>query len=106
MSYTEVKDATSDAVGSEEEGSVFDKTIESYLNLRTKAEELIVSSLRKSFPTNFKQYITKPQWTTIGDLPQSSMCSLSLHRLLLIFWTGPSFVAVTAELDQPLQVQQ
>ncbi|KAE8445591.1 hypothetical protein EG329_013224 [Mollisiaceae sp. DMI_Dod_QoI] len=87
MSYTEVKDATSDAVGSEEEGSVFDKTIESYLNLRTKAEELIVSSLRKSFPTNFKQYITKPQWTTIGDLPQSS----------------PSFVAVTAELDQPLQ---
>lgn len=72
MSYTEVKDATSDAVGSEEEGSVFDKTIETYQNLRSKAGELIISSLKKSFPTSFKQYLTKPQWTTIGDLPQSS----------------------------------
>ncbi|CZR64216.1 related to Rad50-interacting protein 1 [Phialocephala subalpina] len=87
MSYNEVRDATSDAVGSEEEGSLFDKTIESYLALRNKAEELIISSLRRSFPTNFKQYMSKPQWTTIGDLPQSS----------------PSFIAVTAELDQPLQ---
>jgi hypothetical protein len=84
MSYTEVKDATSDAVGSEEEGSVFDKTIETYNSLRSKAEELIISSLRRSFPVNFKQYISKPQWTTIGD-------------------SSPAFVAVTAELDQPLQ---
>lgn len=91
MSYSEVKDATSDAVGSEEEGSVFDKTIETYSSLRSKAEGLIISSLRKSFSANFKQYMSKPQWTTIGEVPQSSLLPFS-HLMTLSNMLFRSFV--------------
>jgi RAD50-interacting protein 1 len=71
MTYTEVKDVTSGAVGSEEEGSLFDVTIDNYERIRNKAESLIEQAIKYSFPTIFKQYLTKPQWTTIGDVPSS-----------------------------------
>ena len=73
MSYTEVKDVTSEAVGSEEEGSLFDVTIDGYERVRGRAESLIEQSIKYSLPTIFKQYLTKPQWTTIGDIPSSRL---------------------------------
>ncbi len=73
MSYTEVKDVTSSAVGLEEEGSLFDVTIDGYERIRDKAESLIEQTIRYSLPTIFKQYLAKPQWATIGDVPSSSM---------------------------------
>ena len=88
MTYTEVKDCTSEAVGSEEEGSVFDVTIKDFENLRSKAESLLTDAIRHKFPANFSQYISKPEWRTIDDAPLSSL----------------SLVTVTPELDQPLQV--
>jgi hypothetical protein len=75
MSYNEVKDCTSNAVGSEEEGSVFDHIIEIYTKLRQRSESLIIQAVKYSFPATFRQYITKPQWTTIGELPVSSKSS-------------------------------
>lgn len=71
MSYTEVKDCTSEAVGSQDEGSVFDVTIENYERLRNKAEKLLTQAISHASPTTFKQYLSKPQWTTIGDEPAS-----------------------------------
>ncbi|KAG4437008.1 hypothetical protein IFR05_007512 [Cadophora sp. M221] len=86
MSYNEVRDSTSDAMGSELEGAVFDKTIESFEKLRQMAESYITQAIKYSFPVSFKQYITKPQWCTIGDASSSSYPS-----------------ARTAELDVPLR---
>ncbi|CZT42701.1 related to Rad50-interacting protein 1 [Rhynchosporium secalis] len=86
MSYKEVRDSTSDAMGSESEGAVFDKTIESFEKLRETAEAYITQAIKYSFPVSFKQYITKPQWCTIGDASPSSYPS-----------------ARTAELDGPLR---
>jgi len=48
MSFDEVKDAISSAVGTEDTGSVFDETIENYRKLVQKSEELIVRTLRLS----------------------------------------------------------
>lgn len=104
MSYTEVKDVTSNAVGSEESGSLFDVTIENYERIMNKAESLLQEAVKYSFPTTFKQYLTKSQWTTIGELPSPgphsphySICHCNSHLVV-------TDIAVTAELDLPLQV--
>ncbi|KAL2072197.1 hypothetical protein VTL71DRAFT_11540 [Oculimacula yallundae] len=86
LSYKEVRDSTSDAVGSDSEGAVFDKTIETFEKLRETAETYITQAIKYSFPGSFRQYITKPQWCTIGDVSSSSQPS-----------------ARTAELDGPLR---
>ncbi|TVY16092.1 RAD50-interacting protein 1 [Lachnellula arida] len=85
MSYNEVRDCTSDAVGSTEEGSVFDVTIAAYQRLANRTESLITQAIKYALPNSFKAYLTKPEWTTVGEVPTS----LS--------------IAITAELDQPLQ---
>ena len=72
MTYAEVKDVTSDAVGSESEGSLFDVTINNYKSIQNKADNLIEQAIKYSFSTIFKQYLSKAQWTTIGDLPTPS----------------------------------
>ena len=72
MTYAEVKDVTSTAVGSESDGSLFDVTIANYVDIRDKAEAAMVHAVRSSFPVIFKQYIAKAQWTTIGDVPTPS----------------------------------
>ena len=72
MTYTEVKDCTSGAVGSEEEGAVFDVTINDYERLRDNAETLIINTLKYKFPVNFSQYLSKPMWQTIDDTPLPS----------------------------------
>jgi len=72
MTYTEVKDCTSEAVGSQDEGSVFDVTIKDFGNLKKKAEALIVNALKYKFPANFSQYLSKPEWQTIDSAPLSS----------------------------------
>jgi RAD50-interacting protein 1 len=72
MTYTEVKDCTSEAVGSQDEGSVFDVAINDFESLRNKAETLIINALKYKFPANFSQYLSKPEWQTIYDAPLSS----------------------------------
>lgn len=90
MTYNEVKDCTSGAVGSENEGSVFDVTIESYERVKKRAESLITQAISHAFPTQFREYLRKPQWTTVGDESTSG---------------SAAYLVVTAELDQPLQVR-
>jgi hypothetical protein len=85
MSFTEVKDSTSTAVGSEDEGSVFDVTIAGYSRLRSRAEDLLIGSLKHSFPVSLRYYLSKAQWTTVGD-------------------ENSTVTGVTPELDQPLRV--
>jgi RAD50-interacting protein 1 len=80
MTYTEVKDCTSEAVGSQDEGSVFDVAINDFESLRNKAEKLITSALKYKFPTDFSQYISKPAWQTVDDAPLSSKLSICFQR--------------------------
>lgn len=88
MTYTEVKESTSDAVGSEDDGSVFDVTIASFERLRNRAEALLVQAIKSPFPTTFRPYITKTQWwMTVGEAPLAD---------------EPQ--TITAELDHPLHI--
>lgn len=87
MTYATVKESTSTAVGSNAVGSVFDTTIEGFSRLQNRALDFLVQAPKSSFPQNFRQYLTTPQWTTVGDEVPNS------HTL-----------AITPELDLPLQV--
>lgn len=103
MTYAEVKDVTSTAVGSEDDGSLFDVTIANYVDIRDKAEAAIVQAIRSSFPVIFRQYINKAQWTTIGDVPTPSE-STGLKFPLPTNVNIVTDLAITAELDSPLRV--
>lgn len=87
MTYAVVKESTSTAVGSDTEGSVFDTTIEGFSRLQNRALDFLMQAPKYSFPQIFRQYLSTPQWTTVGDEVLSS------HAL-----------AITPELDLPLQV--
>ena len=87
MAYAAVRESTSTAVGSDAEGSVFDTTIAGFTRLQNRALDFLMQAPRSSFSQHFKQYLTTPQWTTVGDdLPNSHI------------------LAITPELDLPLQV--
>lgn len=87
MTYATVKESTSTAVGSDTEGSVFDTTIEGFSRLQKRALDFLMQAPKYGFPQNFRQYLSTPQWTTVGDeVPHSSV------------------LAITPELDLPLQV--
>jgi RAD50-interacting protein 1 len=90
MTYDHVKDRTSAAVGSEEDGGVlFDETISAY-NMRKKASQgFLVSALTDSHTKAFRPYLQRVQWTTIVD----DISTVDAYQL-----------AITAELDEPLRV--
>lgn len=90
MSYEEVKDRTSAAVGSEgDEGVLFDETIAAYSLRRKTAQDFLVNALADSHYKAFRAYSTRTQWTTISD---------SVPDI------DPSQLAVTPELDEPLRI--
>lgn len=62
MSYQDVKDSTSSAVGSDKDGAVFDETTEAYIRLRSEAERLITEDIVSSVPKLFRNYTQKPAW--------------------------------------------
>lgn len=106
MTYIEVKDATSTALGTEGEGgAMFDETITSYRTLRNKAERLIIQDIKSTYPASFRLYTTKPQWTTITDEPvvgTTAQWCLNIDEIADVLLVAD--LGVTAELDQPLQV--
>ncbi|KAK1498284.1 RINT-1 family protein [Colletotrichum tamarilloi] len=90
MSYEEVKDRTSAAVGSEaNDGVLFDETIAAYSLRRKTAQEFLVSALADSHYKAFRAYATRTHWTTISDSGSE---------------IDPSQLAVTPELDEPLRI--
>ncbi len=90
MSYDQVKDRTSSAVGSEEDGGVlFDETIGAYALRRKTAQEFLVSAAVDSQHKAFRPYLQRAQWTTINEDPSA---------------VDPYQLAITAELDEPVRV--
>jgi len=87
MSYDQVKDRTSSAVGTEEDsGALFDETIAAYSARRKRAEEFLSEALVDSHRKIFRAYLSRPQWTTIADDTDSYQ------------------LAITPELEEPLRV--
>ncbi len=90
MSYDQVRDRTSSAVGSEDDGGMlFDETIAAYSLRRKAAQEFLASAMTESHHKAFRPYLQRPQWTTIIEDPSA---------------IDPYQLAITAELDEPLRV--
>ena len=83
MSYADIKDRTSNLASGEEDGALFDETVNAYTNRRVAAEELLVSALADSHYKAFKSYMNKVQWTTVGDGSDIGMFPSSIFS---IFW--------------------
>lgn len=68
MSYDQVRDRTSAAVGSEDDGGVlFDETIAAYSQRRKRAQEFLSEALVESHRKAFKAYLHRPQWSTVAE---------------------------------------
>lgn len=67
MSYDDVKGRTSSSVGIEEDGGLFDETISAYSMRRKGAQDLLVRALDAAHSKALRGYVSRVQWTTIGD---------------------------------------
>lgn len=67
MSFDEVRDRTSSAMGESEDGGVFDEMITAYTHRRRAANDLLVSALAESHSKPFRSYGSRVQFTTVGD---------------------------------------
>lgn len=85
MSYEELKDRTSTAVGSDEEGGgLFDETIAAYSMRRKTAGDFLVSALVDSHNKAFRAYTSRKHWTPISqEEPAIGMLPLSLSRMFI-----------------------
>ena len=91
LSLEQVKDRTSNAVGSDsDDGGLFDETIAAYKLRRKAAADYLVSALVDSHSKAFKAYVDRAHWT-----PASDEAVIDTSQL-----------AITAELDEPLRVRQ
>lgn len=66
MTSEEVKGVTSSAVGSLDDGAVFDETSNAYKRLRLDAERLLIQDFKDNLPRWFKNYTSKPEWMIIS----------------------------------------
>lgn len=67
MSYDDVRGRTSSSVGVEEDGGLFDETIAAYSMRCKSAQELLVRALDAEHSKSLRSYVSRVQWTTIGD---------------------------------------
>ncbi|EFY89256.1 RINT-1 family protein [Metarhizium acridum CQMa 102] len=76
--------------GSSDSG-IFDETVSAYSSRRKAAEQLLVNALVDSHAKAFRAYVSKVQWTTVGDAAVLD---------------DPSQLSITPELDEPLRILQ
>lgn len=81
MSYEDVKNSTSASVGSDDDGGLFDETINAYEKRRDHAERLIIESVKYSLPAALRSYINKPNWLTV-DNSDNGNCTSPMRRLV------------------------
>ncbi|OAA49622.1 RINT-1 family protein [Metarhizium rileyi] len=72
-------------------GGIFDETVAAYSSRRKAAELLLVSTLANSHAKAFRAYVSKVQWTTVGEAA---------------ILDDPSHLSITPELDEPLRILQ
>lgn len=107
MTYDDVKGRTSSSVGVEEDGGLFDETISAYGMRRKGAQDLLVRALDTAHSKALRTYVTRVQWTTIGDsalLGKFRKFSTDNMRRLTCDAEDPSQLTISPELDQPLHI--
>lgn len=62
------------------ESGIFDETVSAYTSRRKAAEQLLVNALADSHAKAFRPYVSKVQWTTVGDAAILGM-STPFHSL-------------------------
>lgn len=68
MSLEQVKDRTSNAVGSDsDDGGMFDETIAAYRLRQKAAADYLVSALTYSHNKAFRAYLGRTHWTPTSD---------------------------------------
>lgn len=106
MSYDDVKDRTSAAVGQKrEDGALFDETAAAYSMRRKAAQELLVGALVESHNKAFRAYTTRVQWTTVGETAIVGKFAPVIGFITLSDITTDE-LAITPELDEPLRILQ
>lgn len=81
MSYDDVKDRTSTAVGQHsDQGALFDETVAAYVARRKAAQELLIGALVESHNKAFRSYSHRVEWTTVGEAAVLGMSLLSLPK--------------------------
>ncbi|CAI4220019.1 unnamed protein product [Parascedosporium putredinis] len=89
ISYEEVKDRTSSAIGSNTgDGGLFDETIAAYTLRRKAARDYIEAALVDSQNKAFRAYLSRTHWTPASED----------HAI------DPSQLTITAQLDEPLRI--
>lgn len=102
MSFDEVKDRTSSAMGESEDGGLFDEMVAAYSLRRKTAQEFLVTALADSHHKAFRAYGSHVQFTTIGD---SSTLGKSWPLIFARYGTNELLEdAISPELDEPLHV--
>ncbi|WZH46397.1 TIP-1 family-domain-containing protein [Fusarium acuminatum] len=106
MSYDDVKDRTSAAVGQKrEDGALFDETAAAYSMRRKAAQQLLVGALVESHNKAFRAYTTRVQWTTVGETAIVGKSAPVIGFTTLSDITTDE-LAITPELDEPLRILQ
>ncbi|KAF4986645.1 hypothetical protein FGRMN_10739 [Fusarium graminum] len=106
MSYDDVKDRTSAAVGQKhEDGALFDETATAYSMRRKAAQDLLVGALVESHNKAFRAYTTRVQWTTVGE---TAIVGKFVVQVVLGIPSNVATdeLAITPEFDEPLRILQ
>lgn len=104
MSFDEVKDRTSSAMGEAVDGGVFDEMITAYTNRRKAAHDLLVHALVDSHSKPFRHYGSRVHFTTVGDssvLGKIGLPSRTTSSLTLVL---DDAYTISPELDEPLHI--
>lgn len=71
MTNAAARDQISEAVGTDNDGAMFDETIVAYKKVREDAERLMIGAIRSQFPHVMRPYTQRPSWTTVDTDPDS-----------------------------------
>ena len=108
ISYQEVKDRTSSAVGSTtDDGGLFDETIAAYALRRKAALDFMEAALVDSHNKAFRAYLSRTHWTPASEDNTIGPCRGEIRRVMrgcANVLVDPSQLTITAQLDEPLRV--
>ncbi|PKS11227.1 hypothetical protein jhhlp_002988 [Lomentospora prolificans] len=108
ISYQEVKDRTSSAVGSTtDDGGLFDETIAAYALRRKAALDFMEAALVDSHNKAFRAYLSRTHWTPASEDNTIGPCRGEIRRVMrgcANVLVDPSQLTITAQLDEPLRI--
>jgi hypothetical protein len=68
--YDDIKKSTSSAVGTNEDGALFDETKKAFSAIRDRSENHLIEALKYPLLNSLRPYFHKPQWLTVDMDPE------------------------------------